>query len=142
MDGVFQLSSGQLGPLEIELGNEVLESLRRLLEDVAVLHIRYGLDLADIKPLSVILELPNTRSEYYRLVGDIKKVTGLEFHTVTLGILISLMWQFATVDGLDNGLFLVEEQQNNLWNAMSKKWPTLARLRMPSGVYAPGREAG
>jgi hypothetical protein len=45
MDGVLGLSDGRLGVLEIELGNAVLDSPRFLLEDVAVLHGRYGIEV-------------------------------------------------------------------------------------------------
>lgn len=139
MDGVFQLSSGEVGPLEIELGSDVLESLRRLIEDVAVLHRRYSVPLSLMKPLSIILELPNSRSEYYRLVADVKEVIGIDCRTVTLGVLISLMWQFQTVDSLSGGLFLIEERQRSLWAAMEQRWPSLAQLQMRSATYSPRR---
>lgn len=139
MDGVFQMSSGNVGPLEIELGADPLESLRRLIEDVAVLHRRFEVPLVVMKPLNVILELPSARSEYYRLVADVKTVTGIECHTVTLGVLISLMWQFETVSDLNGGLFFVDDRQRDLWARMSRRWPTLARLQMRPGTYSSRR---
>ena len=65
MDGVLATAEGRLGVLEIELGNAVLESPRELLEDVAVLHGRYGIEVASIDPVSIITSLPNARSEYF-----------------------------------------------------------------------------
>ena len=139
MDGVFEMSSGDIGPLEVELGTDALESLRRLLEDIAVLHRRYGITLSDVKPLNLILDLPSTRSEYYQLVTDIEKVTGVRCHTVTLGVLISLMWQFETISDLGDGLFFVEWGQYDLWGAMRRRWPKLAQLQMRTGAYSPRR---
>lgn len=139
MDGVFQTSSGDVGPLEIELGADVLESIRRLIEDVAVLHQRFDVPLALMKPLNVTLGLPSARSEYYRLVADVKTVTGIECHTVTLGVLISLMWQFEAINDLNEGLFFVDEQQRDLWGGMRRRWPALARLQMRSGTYSSRR---
>src|SRR5690606_30060248 len=53
---------------EIETGAGVLESPRALLEDVAVLHSRYGYAVDGIDPVSVILTFPNVRSEYYQVI--------------------------------------------------------------------------
>lgn len=90
---------------EIETGAGVLESPRALLEDVAVLHSRYGYDVAEIDPVSVILAFPNVRSEYYQVIRDIEKVLGLRCRTITVGALIALLWSCAKLEGFDETAF-------------------------------------
>ena len=139
MDGVYQLQCGDLGPLEIGLGSDTLEPLRALLEDVAVLHNRFGVPRTNLLPLAVLVALPSMRSEYYRLVSDIKTVTRMEARTATLGVLISLMWQFIKIDDLNDGLFFVHEGQKDLWGAIAAKWPNARRHQLSQGGYSPAR---
>lgn len=84
---------------EIETTMAVLESPRALLEDAAILHSRYGYDLKQIDPLSVILAFPNVRSEYYQVIRDIENVLGLRCRTITIGALIVLLWNHSKLDG-------------------------------------------
>ena len=92
---------------EIETGVGVLESPRALLEDVAVLHSRYGYEVTEIDPVSVILAFPNVRSEYYQVIRDIEKVLGLRCRTITVGALIALLWSCAKLEGFNEDAFSV-----------------------------------
>lgn len=94
---------------EIETGVDVLESPRGLLEDVAILHSRYGYAIDGIDPVSVILSFPNVRSEYYQVIRDIEKVLGLRCRTITVGVLITLLWNCAELDGFEGNVFTVGE---------------------------------
>lgn len=94
---------------EIETGAGVLESPRALLEDVAVLHSRYGYAVGGIDPVSVILSFPNVRSEYYQVIRDIEKVLGLRCRTITIGALVALLWNCARLDGFDGDAFTIGE---------------------------------
>lgn len=94
---------------EIETGAGVLESPRALLEDVAVLHSRYGYSVDGIDPVSVILSFPNVRSEYYQVIRDIEKVLGLRCRTITVGALVALLWNCAKLDGFDGDAFTIGE---------------------------------
>jgi Fe-S-cluster-containing hydrogenase component 2 len=94
---------------EIETGAGVLESPRALLEDVAVLHSRYGYAVDGIDPVSVILSFPNVRSEYYQVIRDIENVLGLRCRTITVGALVVLLWHHAKLDGFDGDAFTVGE---------------------------------
>ena len=40
---------------------------------------------------SILFYLPNKRAEYYRIIDDIKKITGVQIYTLTIGLLIALM---------------------------------------------------
>jgi len=94
---------------EIEMGPGVLDSPRALLEDVAVLHSRYGYATEMIDPVSIILTFPNVRSEYYQVVRDIEKVLLLRCRTLTVGILIALLWNHRRLQGFDGDTFAIGE---------------------------------
>lgn len=94
---------------EIETGVGVLESPRALLEDVAVLHSRYGYQVDGIDPVSIILAFPNVRSEYYQVTRDIEKVLGLRCRTITVGFLVAMLWNFMKLDGFEGSAFTIGE---------------------------------
>ncbi len=94
---------------EIETGAGALESPRALLEDVAVLHARYGYAVDVIDPISIIAAFPNVRSEYYQVIRDIEKVLGLRCRTITVGALVALLWNCATLEGFEGDAFTVGE---------------------------------
>lgn len=94
---------------EIELSGAVLESPRALLEDVAILHARYGYAVSDIDPISVILSFPNIRSEYYQVIRDIDKILGLKVRTITVGALIALLWSHKKIEAFSDDTFLLGE---------------------------------
>jgi Fe-S-cluster-containing hydrogenase component 2 len=99
---------------EIETGADVLDSPRALLEDVAVRHSRYGYAVDGIDPVSVILTFPNVRSEYYQVIRDIERVLGLRCRTITVGALVTLLWNCAKLDGFDGDAFTIGEKTINL----------------------------
>lgn len=94
---------------EIETKADVLESPRALLEDVAILHSRYGYAVDEIDPISIILAFPNTRSEYYQVIRDIEKVLGLRCRTITVGALVAMMWNFSRINGFYGNAFAIGE---------------------------------
>lgn len=120
MDGILELTNRRLGVLEVELKNEVLNSPRALLEDVAVLHGRYGVDTSSIDPVSVIAKLPNKRSEYYQVVNDIGKILDLHIRTITIGILLVILWQFKNIDSFAGDLFMIPSSDSSLLPSVNK----------------------
>lgn len=107
IDAVGFSRNGKPFVAEIETGAGVLESPRALLEDVAVLHSRYGYSVDAIDPVSIILSFPSVRSEYYQVMRDIENVLGLRCRTITVGALIALVWNFVKLDGFDGDAFTV-----------------------------------
>jgi len=83
-----------VGIAEVEFCKDSLESPRAILDDIAVLSSRYGIDKAEIKPFIVSLEFPNIRTEYWRVIKDIREVLGIQIHSLTLGALCLLAWSF------------------------------------------------
>ena len=120
IDGVGSLDDGRIAVIEIELSNAVLESPRALLEDVAVLHGRYKIDIPRIDPVSVILSLPNARSEYYQVIEDIYKILGVRCRTITVGALLTMVWHFCKVKSFENDLFMTSVNRTDLRTSMLK----------------------
>jgi Fe-S-cluster-containing hydrogenase component 2 len=140
IDGVLGLADGRLGVLEIELGYGVLDSPRALLEDVAILHARYGVDVQQIDPVSVILGLPNARSEYFQVIADIEKVLGLRCRTITIGALLAIMWQFQIVEGFSGELFMTLPGETDLSPAIKKFISASISAEQPyPGSYRPSK---
>lgn len=97
MDGIYSNGS-ELGSLEVEFGNDSLESIRATLDDIAVLHCRYKLDLKKQDPLVVCLSLPRERQGYWQVISDISRVLGIEVRTVTFAALLLLVWNGKVAD--------------------------------------------
>ncbi len=114
----------------------VLESPRAILEDIAVLHGRYAMPVANIVPISIVLSLPNARSEYYKVIFDIHRVLDLQCHTLTVGALLVLLWNFGHLVGLPDNLFITEENGADLLASVAK---TLGKAAFPiDGEPYPG----
>ncbi|WP_252225478.1 4Fe-4S binding protein [Clostridium sp. ZBS2] len=97
MDGIMG-NSEKLGVCEIEFGNDLLNSPRNILDDIAVICSRYSKHYSDIYPLIISLELPNTRSEYWRVIQDIKNVLNIEINSISIGALFLLIWNLKKIN--------------------------------------------
>ena len=139
MDGVLGLANGRLGVLEIELSIAVLESPRALLEDIAVMHGRYGIEVKLIDPVSIILGLPNVRSEYFQVIADIEKVLGIQCRTLTIGCLLSVLWRFQKIDGFPGDLFMTSPVDTDLLPAMKRFISELTPPQPYAGAYRPSK---
>jgi Fe-S-cluster-containing hydrogenase component 2 len=91
-DGLISTADGLRGPIEIEFGTDSLEAIRAILDDVAVLHSKFSIDLKDQDPLIVFHVLPRVRQGYWQVVSDIQEILGVRVHTVSLGGLMLLVW--------------------------------------------------
>lgn len=104
MDGII-FNNGKRGICEIEFNNDVLSCPRCILDDLAVLCSRYNYDLNETLALVVSLGLPNNRTDYWRVVKDIKEVLDIEIQTTSIGMLLIAMWNFKKVNLIDNSLY-------------------------------------
>ena len=139
MDGVLRTPTEQIGVVELETGVAVLETPRALLEDIAVLHSRFGVPVAAIIPVSLIGTLPNIRSEYYRVIDDILSVLDIQCRTVTLGALCVLNWHFAKLDRLDGDLFTTTGSTTDLHSSLVQVIPDLPSVEPHPGAYRPAK---
>jgi len=88
----------QQGTGQVELGAEVLDALRNILDNIAVLVGRYQLNKENIVPLIVCLDVPNSRSEYWQLIKDVRDVLNVKINSVTIGALIVMIWNRAKIE--------------------------------------------
>ncbi len=122
---------------EIETGIGVLDSPRALLEDVAVLHARYGYAVGDIDAVSIVLALPNVRVEYYRVIRDIEAVLNIRCRTITIGVLVVMLWNGSRIDGFDENAFAIGEETINL--ADSLDIPDAKHTEPYPGAFTPAK---
>ena len=85
---------------EVEFSNAVIDAPRSVLDGIAVMRSRYSVPADQITGLIICSELPNQRSEFYRVVQDIKKVLGVQLHTLTPSAMIILVWSLAGLSSL------------------------------------------
>jgi len=92
MDLVLGPPGVEHGTGEVELGAEVLDAPRDILDDIAILIARYELPKGSVIPLIVCLDLPNLRSEYWQFIKDVKSVLNVKINSVTIGALATIIW--------------------------------------------------
>ena len=97
MDLVLGPPGVEQGTSEVELGTDVLEAPRNILDNVAVLVARYEISKDHIVPIIVSLALPNQRSEYWQVIKDVKEVLDIKIGSITIGALIIIVWSRALI---------------------------------------------
>lgn len=100
MDG-FYSNKKQFGVVEIETGADILDVSRAILDDVAVVNVRYGIDKNKNHPLAIVLSLPNKRTDYWQVLKDIRDVVDMSIGTITFGALLILLWNNMEVHDFD-----------------------------------------
>ncbi len=109
MDIVLGSPWPEFGCAEAEFGDEaVLDAPRDLLDDIAVAVGRLGRNPRTLLALVVTDVLPNWRSEYWRIIQDIRKVVGVKVGTVTVLALCLLIWRGRKMSELPPNLFHVD----------------------------------
>lgn len=111
MDALFSCGE-QTGVAEIEFRQDALEPPRAVLDDIAVLHARYGVEKQTILPLIVHLELPNARTGHWQVAEDIAAVLGIRIRTVTLAALLLLLWHRKPLCLEGDAAFLRQESRS------------------------------
>ena len=114
MDIVFEQNGKQCGTCEVELGKGVLDAPRNLLDNVAVLVSRYKIKKDYIMPLVVTFSLPNQRSEYWNVIKDVKKVLNIEINSLTVGMLVLLVWNRIKVSLNSREIFFADSDQYSI----------------------------
>ena len=119
MDVVYSLEN-DIGVAEVEFGTDSLSTSRRLLDDIAVLHSRYGVNRNIIHPLAIYLNLPTRRQDYWQVVKDIMRVENILINTISVGSLLILNWNRKKLLVSDNGYYL-DYDNTNLRNLLSEQ---------------------
>lgn len=92
MDALYSASDGSFGAVEVEFGRDTLDASRGILDDIAVLFTRYGIEKHSNLPLVICLQLPNARQGYWQVVKDVNAVEQIPIRTLTIGALLLLNW--------------------------------------------------
>jgi ferredoxin len=74
-------------PIEIAVGGDTLDSTRRILSGCARLISRGIIPINQLRPILIVDELPNSRSDVYRVIEDMDKYLGLQVRMIPLAIL-------------------------------------------------------
>ena len=69
--------------------------------------------MKDLLALVVALGLPNNRTDFWRVIKDIKDITDIEIQTITVGALLILMWNNKKLNIQDNNYYL--DCDDNSW---------------------------
>ena len=117
MDG-FYSSSQRLGVFEVETGTELLDVSRAVLDDVAVMNARHGINKEKNHPLVICLSLPNKRTDYWQVIKDIRNVIKMPICTITFGALLILMWNIKEIKEFDS--FYMDVDHSSIRNDISK----------------------
>lgn len=74
--------------VEIEVGTDGLDAARRVVSDVALVCGRYEVSIDLVTPLVVMLQLPNVRTDFYRVAANLRERLGLRVLTAPIAIFI------------------------------------------------------
>ncbi len=118
MDLVFKYEKN-LGEIEVEFGDDTLSATRRILDDIAILAERYNIKIEDNIPLIVTLYLPHKRQGFWQVVKDVKEVLGIQINTITVGVLLFLMWNFKSFNPEN---FYIDFNDMSLKKILEKKY--------------------
>jgi Fe-S-cluster-containing hydrogenase component 2 len=140
IDSVGAFADGKIAVIEIELANAALDSPRALLEDVAVMHSRYGAPIDSIYPISVVASLPNARSDYYRVITDIESVLSVQCRTITISAMLILVWNFKHLETLAGDLFALNAKNADLGPSLAQLIPEVETAIEPhAGAFRPAK---
>ena len=115
MDG-FYSNKKQFGVVEIETGADMLDVSRAILDDVAVVNVRYGVDKNKNHPLAIVLSLPNKRTDYWQVLKDIRNIIEMPIGTITFGALLILLWNNKEVHDFDQ--FYIDVDNSSIRSAV------------------------
>lgn len=101
---------------EVDSGDAMLDAIRRLLADYAIVRNgRYGDPPRHIGAFLVCAEFPNKRVDMYEVIGNIREFLGFEIQTLPLAMLVILAGYGFPVGELDfAGKFLLSRKRKHL----------------------------
>lgn len=91
-DIIYASKDGCIGAAEVEFGQETLDASRAILEDIAVMNVKYSISKEQNYPLVVCLNLPNSRQGYWQVIKDIRQIENIKIQTLSVGALFLLNW--------------------------------------------------
>jgi NAD-dependent dihydropyrimidine dehydrogenase PreA subunit len=107
-DTLFLVESAQIGSPD---------TIRDVLDGVAILSHKYEISLGELAGACCLLEFPNKRSDFYELVSDVKNVLNVDIYTLSLGVIMSILNNDSI---LDITAFSVNENQKSCRKVLEK----------------------
>ncbi|HYY92033.1 MAG TPA: 4Fe-4S binding protein, partial [Candidatus Dormibacteraeota bacterium] len=137
MELLHKTVDGHRGVVEAEFGDEAgLDVPRQILDDVAVLVARHDWALGEFQTAVVLDVLPNRRSDFWRIIGDIRKVTRVNVLTISLLSLMLAVWRQKKLTRKMCEQFYTDEQtESYLMDVMTKALGFKPRLASDSSRW-------
>ena len=82
--------------------------------------LKHGVKKKDIVTFAILNLLPSKRSEYYKVVDDIKKITQIEIYTMSLDFLDKMIKQNETINDYNYKDFYISSIEDNKFFKPSK----------------------
>ncbi len=121
MDAVFQWGSRFRGPATVEFDESgVLDAPRNVLDNVAVMLSRHGVERKELSTIIVTLAFPNLRSEYWRVVQDIQNVLGIRVGQFSIGALLLALWEGRSLAKISPDDFYAHSERPSIEEPLSK----------------------
>ena len=109
------------GTGEVEFGNGFLDAPRNILDNIATLVSKYQSSKDTLVPIVVLNTLPNSRSDYWLVVQDIRKVLGLQIQTLSIGLLYMMLWNKVALSINDGTEFYIDADNPSLREKLTSK---------------------
>nr|MBN1228853.1 4Fe-4S binding protein [Anaerolineae bacterium] len=114
MDLLFGPPGVNQGTGEVEFGNGVLDAPRNILDNYATLVTKYNSSRDSLFPIVIVNTLPNSRSDYWLVIQDIRKVLGIKIQTMSIGLLYILLWNKLSLSIIDGNEFYIDADNPSL----------------------------
>ena len=122
------------GIAELEMSDDLLDSARRLMADVAIARGRYSVPAKRILPTLVCSTLPNARSDIYEVLGDINKVLGVQVRVVPVAALVLWLLYGIRPGAIDlTSGFILDKTKKDLIPDVVRPLP--AKVALPESAY-------
>lgn len=79
-------------PIEIAGAGDTLDSTRRIMSGCATLLAKKNFSIQELRPVLIVGEMPNSRSDIYRILDDMSKYLGLKLKMVPMSALVVLAY--------------------------------------------------
>lgn len=79
-------------PIEIAGAGDTLDSTRRIMSGCATLLAKKNFSLNELRPILIVDEMPNSRSDIYRILDDMSRYLGLKLKMVPVSALVVLAY--------------------------------------------------
>lgn len=91
------------------------DTVRDVIDDVAIFCDKYDHELNSVAGLVCLLEFPNKRSEYYELISDAESVLKFDIYSLSLGVLLAVLFNRKS---LNVDFFSINEKQTSCRTAL------------------------